>query len=142
MKKVIRLNENDIEKIIKKIISEERKSINEGPLGWIKKKFYKDEGDDLNEAKRFLYHKFKECRLIQDSYDYTKYVNRKGNTLFADNIETDDEEKFLYFSYLKIYKKLKEMGLSYDQMKDLIKDMLWKVHKRKVDSVLIAVLVP
>lgn len=43
MKKVIRLTENDVEKLVKKIISEEKKSINEGPLGWIRKKFYKDE---------------------------------------------------------------------------------------------------
>jgi len=43
MKKVIRLNENDVEKLVRKIISEEKKSINEGPLGWIRKKFNKDE---------------------------------------------------------------------------------------------------
>ena len=43
MKKVIRLNENDIENLVRKIISEEKKSINEGPLGWIRKKFNQDE---------------------------------------------------------------------------------------------------
>lgn len=43
MKRVIRLNENDIEKLVKKIISEESKSINEGPLGWLRKKFNDDE---------------------------------------------------------------------------------------------------
>ena len=43
MKKVIRLNENDVEKLVRKIISEEKKSINEGPLGWIRKKFNRDE---------------------------------------------------------------------------------------------------
>lgn len=43
MKKVIRLNENDIENLVKKIISEENKSINEGPLGWMRKKLNSDE---------------------------------------------------------------------------------------------------
>ena len=43
MKKVIRLNESDIENLVRKIISEEKKSINEGPLGWIRKKFNQDE---------------------------------------------------------------------------------------------------
>lgn len=43
MKKVIRLNENDIKILVGKIISEEKKSINEGPLKWIRKKFNQDE---------------------------------------------------------------------------------------------------
>lgn len=41
--KIVRLNENDIEKLVRKIISEEKKTINEGPLGWIRKKFNQDE---------------------------------------------------------------------------------------------------
>lgn len=43
MKRVVRLNENDVEKLVRKIISEEKKSINEGPLGWIRKKLNRDE---------------------------------------------------------------------------------------------------
>jgi hypothetical protein len=42
MKKVIRLNENDIEKLVKKIIKEE-KSINEAPVDWVRSKFNQDE---------------------------------------------------------------------------------------------------
>lgn len=41
--KVVRLNENDVEKLVKKIISEEKKSLKEGPLGWIRKKLNRDE---------------------------------------------------------------------------------------------------
>jgi len=43
MKKVIRLTENDVEILVRKIISEEKKSINEGPLKWIRKKYNQDE---------------------------------------------------------------------------------------------------
>ena len=40
--KVVRLNEKDIEKLVRKIIKEE-KSINEGPIDWVRSKFNKDE---------------------------------------------------------------------------------------------------
>lgn len=58
MKKVIRLNEKDVENLVKKIISEENKSINEGPLDWVRKKRFSDEevalailkGVELGEA--------------------------------------------------------------------------------------------
>ena len=89
---------------------------------------------DLNPAGEFLYNKFIECRIIKDSNGWTEYVDPDGKVLFLDNIETGDKEKILYFSYQKIYKKLEEMGLSYDQMRGLIKDMLWEIHKRKVDT--------
>jgi hypothetical protein len=42
MKKVVRLNEKDIEKLIIKIIKEEN-SINEGPVDWVRSKFNQDE---------------------------------------------------------------------------------------------------
>ena len=90
---------------------------------------------NVNPAVEFLYNKFMECELIKNKIDWTKYVNPDGNILFVDNIESGDKEKVLYFSYQKIYKKLEEMGLSYSQMKVLIKDMLWEIHKRKVDRI-------
>lgn len=40
--KVIRLNENDIEKLVRKIIKEE-KTIKEGPVDWVRSKFNQDE---------------------------------------------------------------------------------------------------
>jgi hypothetical protein len=49
-----------------------------------------------------------------------------------DNIDTGDEDTVLYFDYVKIYKKLLEMGLEYEQMEKLCVDMLYETHKRKV----------
>ena len=43
MKKTIRLNENDIEKLVRKIISEEKESINEGVFDWVRSKRFSDE---------------------------------------------------------------------------------------------------
>lgn len=43
MKKVIRLNENDIEKLVRKIISEEKKTVNEGIFDWVRSKRFSDE---------------------------------------------------------------------------------------------------
>jgi len=43
MKKIVRLTETDVQRLVKKIIREEKKSINEGPLGWLRKKRNSDE---------------------------------------------------------------------------------------------------
>ena len=90
---------------------------------------------DPNPAVDFLYNKFMECELIKKPNGWTEYIDPNGTVLFIDNIETGDKIKIkiLFFHYQKIYKKLKEMGLDYDQIRDLVKDMLWEIHKRKVD---------
>ena len=89
---------------------------------------------DLSPAGEFIYHKFMECELIKIPNGYTKYIDSNGKVLFQDNVESVYKNKILYFDYDEIYIKLRRMGLSYDQMKDLIKDMLWETHKRKVDA--------
>ena len=89
---------------------------------------------NVSPAVEFIYHKFKECRLIKTSNGYTKYIDPDGKILFVDNIEIGGKVKILYFDYERIYKKLKEMGLSHIEMNVLIKDMLWEIHKRKVDT--------
>ena len=91
---------------------------------------------NLNPDQEFIYRKFMECKLepSKNRPGYTKYIDPNGDLLFVDNVETGNKQKILYFSDQYIYKKLREMGLSYDQMKDLIKDMLWEIHKQKVDT--------
>ena len=91
---------------------------------------------NVSPAVEFLYNKFMECELIKNKIDWTKYIDLNGNLLFLDNVESDEKEKILYFNYEKIYIKLKEMGLTYDQMRDLIKNMLWEIYKRKVDTII------
>ena len=88
---------------------------------------------NVSPAEEFLYNKFMECRLIKDSNGWTEYIDPDGKVLFVDNIETDYKIKTLYFDYGEIYKKLEKMGLSHIEMNVLIKDMLWEIHKRKVD---------
>ena len=89
---------------------------------------------NVSPAEEFLYNKFMESKLIKDSDGWTRYFDPNGNLLFMDNIETDNKQKILYFNYDKIYIKLRRMGLSHIKMKALIKDMLWEIHKRKVDT--------
>lgn len=66
MKKVIRLNENDVERLVRKIISEEKVSINEGPLGWIRKKFNQDEEVGLLIIKALESGDIEEVRYLRD----------------------------------------------------------------------------
>ena len=89
---------------------------------------------NVSPAVEFLYRKFMESKLIKGSDDWTEYIDPDGKILFIDNIETGDKEKVLYFDYQKIYKKLEEMGFNYEQIRGLIKDMLWEIYKRKVDA--------
>ena len=105
------------------------------------KKILKEEFDwadeiEIDPAKEFLYNKFMECKLEpienKNHIGYTRYVDKNGKILFLDNIETGKEDTILYFDYNEIYKKLKEMGLNYKEMKVLVKDMLYETHKRKV----------
>ena len=103
-----------------------KKILKESHFDWVE--FY------VNPAVEFLYNKFMESKLIKDSDGWTRYFDPNGNLLFLDNVETGNKQKILYFNYEKIYKKLREMGLDYSQMKDLIKDMLWEIYKRKVDT--------
>ena len=109
--------------LIRKILREE--------LDW-----FESENFEVNPAQQFLYNKFMECKLEplgnKKWLGWTRYVDKNGKILFLDNIETGDEDVILYFDHDEIYQKLKEMGLSYDEMKVLVKDMLYETHKRKV----------
>ena len=89
---------------------------------------------NVSPAEEFIYRKFMECKLepVKNKPGLTKYVDSNGDVLFIDNIETDEKDKFLYFD-IKIYKKLEEMGLKRKEIKDLVKDMLWEIYKRKVN---------
>ena len=105
------------------------------------KKILKEEFDwadeiEVDPAKEFLYNKFMECKLEpvrNEKYQgWTEYIDKNGKILFLDNIGTGNKDTFLYFDYDKIYKKLKEMGLNYEEIEKLCIDMLYETYKRKV----------
>ena len=108
-----------------------RKILREEELDW-----FESENFEVNPAQQFLYEKFMECKLEpvknKNWLGWTRYVDKNGKILFLDNIETGKKDTSLYFDYDEIYKKLEEMGLNYDEMKILVKDMLYETHKRKV----------
>ena len=108
---------------IKEILREE--------LDW-----FESENFDISPAQQFLYDKFMECKLEpvknKNWFGWTRYVDKNGEILFLDNIETGKENTILYFDYIKIYQKLLKMGLNYEEMKKLCIDMLYETHKRKV----------
>ncbi len=115
--------------IIRKILKEE--------FDW-----FESEDFESSPAEKFLYDKFMECRRFRlgtlepvknkNWLGYTRYVDKTGKILFLDNIETGEKNTILYFDYDEIYKKLEEMGLNYEEMIVLVKDMLYETHKRKV----------
>lgn len=105
MKKVIRLNENDVEKLVRKIISEEKKSINEGPLNWIRKKFNQDEEVGLLIVKALESGEIEEveydgqtpmnlyrysCVLNGHRVECMRHISFRGSDTFG--IKIDDEQ--------------------------------------------------
>ena len=109
--------------LIRKILREE--------LDW-----FESENFDISPAQQFLYGKFMECKLEpvknKNWVGWTRYVDKNGEILFLDNIETGKENTILYFDYDEIYQKLLKMGLNYEEMKKLCIDMLYETYKRKV----------
>jgi len=113
--------------IIRKILKEE--------FDW-----FESEDFESSPAEKFLYDKFMECELEpvknKEWLGWTRYVDKTGKILFLDNIETGKKDTILYFDYNGIYKKLEEMGLNYEKIKVLVKDMLYGTHKRNVLTVM------
>lgn len=113
--------------LIRKILKEEFDSEN---FDWI--------SPEIDPAREFLFQKFMECKLEpvgnKNWLNWTRYVDKTGKILFLDNIETGNKDTVLYFDYAEIYRKLEEMGLNYDKIKVLIKDMLYETHKRSVSK--------
>ena len=109
--------------LIRKILKEE--------LDWFEQGNF-----EVGPAEQFLFDKFMECKLEpvgnKNWLGWTRYVDKNGKILFLDNIETGKKETILYFDYDEIYQKLLKMGLNYEEMQGLVKDMLYETHKRKV----------
>lgn len=97
MKKVIRLNENDVERLVRKIISEEKVSINEGPLGWIRKKFNQDEEVGLLIIKALESGDIEEVRYLRTP-NFLKPLGILREDVYTSNINGHRVESRHYIS--------------------------------------------
>ena len=104
-KKVIRLNENDIENLVKKILRE-------SDFDWIEETSYTEEEEFI-------------INLI-DSCEKKPYMNgflysKDGENYFYQ----DDKNKIFYFDYYDVFVVLgSKFRLSYQEMRDLIEGVL------------------
>ncbi len=67
--------------------------------------------------------------------DWTRYIDKNGIILFADNLDQDDKNKaILYVDYNKVWKFLSDFGLNDMEINDICIAWLYETHKRKVDT--------
>jgi len=113
--------------LLKNILKKRLKEENE--LDWVHE-------TSLSEPEQFLINKFMECRLekigSKNWEGWTRYVDKGGKILFLDDIDTGAQSPILWFDHGEIYLKLREMGLTYEEMQRLCIEMLYETHKRKV----------
>ncbi len=116
--KIVRLNENDIEKLVKKIISEEKKSVNEvGVFDWVRSKRFSDE----EEGRAIL----KGIKTGEVSSIYPHSTNREKGF----NFELGGHKIFVvYSSYVaaEIY-ELKVDGESMDVSDSIIRKIMGEI---------------
>lgn len=99
---------------------------------------------ESNPAEEFLYQKFTECKLEKAESNWvgwSRYVDTNGKSLFADNINSGDQNPVLWLDY-EIYKKLSEMGLDFEYMTKLCIDLLYQTYNRKVSQISLARILP
>jgi hypothetical protein len=101
-----------------------------GDFNWV------DEIPELSPCEQFILDKLSECELVglKKRPGWTKYVNKNGDFLFLDNINTGTDKPILYADYDKIWLKCKEMGVSYEEFQKICKHMLYETHERKVST--------
>jgi len=113
-----------------------RKILKENEFDWVNE-------TGLSEPEQFLFDKFMECKLEKIGSKkwegWTRYVDKDGKILFLDNINNGTKTPVLWFDHDEIYRKLEEMGLTYEEMQRLCIEMLYDTHKRKVFTAIIQV---
>ena len=114
MKKVIRLNENDIEKLVKKIIKEE--SVNPE---WFQ---------DVSEPSQIysllfnIFNTLKVESVMFEEYGLTFYTDQNNEVILVKKTKTDGTNG-LYLDAITVVRPLDEMGLSDDEIESSVKKM-------------------
>ena len=117
MKKIVRLTEADVERLVKKILKES----DFDDFGFVPE-------FEENPAKEFLYNLMQNLTISESKNrpGWVVYKNKKGQILMA------DDANILYVDYDKIWKKLIEMGLNYEEIEQLLINVLEMTFNRKV----------
>ena len=114
MKKVIRLNENDIEKLVKKIIKEE--SVNP--------EWFQDVSEP-SQIYSFLFNIFNTLKtesVMFEEYGLTFYTDQNNEVILVKKTKTDGTNG-LYLDAITVVRPLDEMGLSDDEIESSVKKM-------------------
>ena len=119
-----------LKNLIKKKGLKESEEFNPDDFGWV------DEIPELSPCEQFIFDKLLECELVLSKKrpGWTKYVNKNGEILFLENINTGTDKPILYADYYKIWLKCEEMGVSYEEFLKICKHMLYETHERKVST--------
>ena len=113
-------------KLIKKILKE-----SEDDFGWAKETLA-----NQDPAKKFIYKLMSGLEMSEGYPDgWTLYKDKKGKILMIDNINTGENEPYLYVDYSKIWKKLSDMGLKNDKIRLICKEALEDLFGRKVFTI-------
>ncbi len=111
-KKVIRLNENDIENIVKKILRE-------SDFNWIEETSY-------TEQEEFIINLIDSCDKEPHGAGFSY---KKGGEWY---FYQDDKNKVFYYDWDNVYEVLNtKFGLNHQEMRDLIKDVLERHYNLK-----------
>ena len=111
-------------KLIKKILKE-----SEDDFGWAKETLA-----NQDPAKKFIYKLMSGLEMSESEIqsDLMTYKDKKGKILMIDNINTGENEPYLYVDYSKIWKKLSDMGLKNDKIRLICKEALEDLFGRRV----------
>ena len=103
---------------------------NEEEFDWV------NDVPELSPCEGFIMEKLMDCELVESEKQpgWTKYIDKNGDFLFLDNIDTGDQKPVLYADYDKIWLKCKEMGVEYPEFQKICVRMLYETHKRKVST--------
>ena len=87
-----------------------------------------------NPAKEFLYNLMLDLEISESKKrpGWVIYTNKSGEILMADNANINQKNPILLVDWDKIWEKLEEMGLNFEEIKQLLINILEMTFNRKV----------